>query len=507
MKVLQLIAGTLSGIALVLGLLNAADIRHSDWVTRFEVEAALVDMRNDIMDLVRVALSERFAYFEANVEERLASVELQQEDVLGVPTVPAVIANFETSLASSITDSATSMTLVSFTDKDGNDLTTGTYYGFTIDEGTANEEHVIGMATSSNVVTNMTRGVSVTTGSTSVTALQKTHRRGASVKITDAPSLVLISLILRGEEEVNYTPTATGHLTTKDYVDSLALGTTTVAALETDDGIVELATQLEMASSTNLGGSGSSLVLQSQYATSSPGTTGAWVPITDPTTGLLTAAIMPTTFTANTTFSGTLTVGSELVTDMHMYMDWASTTGTSTWSVPSGVTRIKVTLIGPGGDGSTGNAGTPGTAGSGGGAGGICIEYIDVSATSTLQYHLGTYPEYSWFGGTYDSPMMQANAGNPGAAAGGAGGSGGTATGCDIAVTGTGGDPGINDSNSDAYLFGGSGGYSPYGEAGRGVGQSVTPRDATGCGAGGGGGVDGYSDDGVGADGCVIIEY
>ncbi len=46
-------------------------------------------------------------------------------------------------------------------------------------------------------------------------------------------------------------------------------------------GIAQLATQIQMASSTNLGSSGASLVLQSQYATSSPGSAGIWAVITN----------------------------------------------------------------------------------------------------------------------------------------------------------------------------------------------------------------------------------
>ena len=56
-------------------------------------------------------------------------------------TIPKAVALFETSLANSISGTATSLTLTSGTDKEGNSLS-GTY-GFIIDEGSANEEFVL----------------------------------------------------------------------------------------------------------------------------------------------------------------------------------------------------------------------------------------------------------------------------------------------------------------------------------------------------------------------------
>lgn len=209
-----------------------------------------------------------------------------RHDSLGASQeIPTTIAFFETTLASAITSSATSFTLTSATDADGTSLASSTY-AFVIDEGSSNEEIVLADCTGTTC-TNAERGISVRTGNTEVTALKKAHRRGASVKITDAPLLPLVARILRGEGTVEFTPSDGGHLTTKDYVDSLAFGTSTVAASEIDDGFVELATQAEMAAGTNLGGSGSSLVLQSRYATSSCDVVGQHVTVTDSTTGKL----------------------------------------------------------------------------------------------------------------------------------------------------------------------------------------------------------------------------
>jgi hypothetical protein len=122
--------------------------------------------------------------------------------------IPTTIAFFETTLAGAISDTATSFNLTSATDKDGTTLASSTY-AFVIDEGSANEEIVIADCTST-VCTGAIRGVSVLTGTSSVTALKKSHRRGASVKITDAPILMILSRIMRGIQDVPSTLTYDG---------------------------------------------------------------------------------------------------------------------------------------------------------------------------------------------------------------------------------------------------------------------------------------------------------
>lgn len=143
-------------------------------------------------------------------------------------TIPTSIALFETSLYNSITSDATSMTLVSATTKDGTTLATSTY-AFIIDEGTASEEFVTATCVST-VCTSMTRGISAITGTNSIESLKKSHRRGASVKITDAPQLLILSRIVNGDETIpnilkyasNPTFTASTSLIDKNYVDILS---------------------------------------------------------------------------------------------------------------------------------------------------------------------------------------------------------------------------------------------------------------------------------------------
>lgn len=116
--------------------------------------------------------------------------------------VPDVVALFETTLASRITDTATSLTLTSALTKDATSLASSTY-GLIIDEGQANEELILADCTAT-ACTNLTRGLSVITATTSVSALKQEHRRGASVKITDAPALVYAMHVLHGRQNLEY---------------------------------------------------------------------------------------------------------------------------------------------------------------------------------------------------------------------------------------------------------------------------------------------------------------
>lgn len=121
-------------------------------------------------------------------------------NVAGTFQTPDVRALFETSLASRITSTATSFTLTSATDKDGNSIASSTY-GFIIDEGTSVEEFVLADCTGTTC-TNATRGLSARTGTTTVAALEFAHNRGASVKITDAPSLIFAINVFKGRQNI-----------------------------------------------------------------------------------------------------------------------------------------------------------------------------------------------------------------------------------------------------------------------------------------------------------------
>src|SRR5689334_9542115 len=129
--------------------------------------------------------------------------------------IPKVAAKFSTSLAAKISSSATSLTLVSITDKAGNNLTGQVF--LTIDEGSANEEFMDVTIASDKTGTINARGLDPQNPSTEVSSLKKEHGRGAPVKITSYGYLARIARILNGDDtfpnKLSYAshPTFTGN--------------------------------------------------------------------------------------------------------------------------------------------------------------------------------------------------------------------------------------------------------------------------------------------------------
>ncbi|HPQ42937.1 MAG TPA: hypothetical protein PKZ42_01820 [Syntrophales bacterium] len=210
---------------------------------------------------------------------------LQVGVATGDSDLPLTLASFETTLASKLITSATEMTLTSATDDDGNTLSG--YYGFTIDSGSTLQEYVIANCTGTTC-TGMLRGISVADGQTEVTALKQEHRRGASVKVTNHPNLVIITEILNGNDGVpaklyyDSQPTFSDdeEIITKKYADDLAFSGAPNAS-ETVKGIIEIGTQTEVASSTATGGTGADLVIPADIATSSPDVRGLYIPVSE----------------------------------------------------------------------------------------------------------------------------------------------------------------------------------------------------------------------------------
>lgn len=306
--------------------------------------------------------------------------------------IPTVKAFFETSLASNISSSATSFTLTSATDKEGNTLASSTY-AFVIDEGTANEEMVLADCTGTSC-TNVTRGISVVSGTTSVATLMKSHRRGASVKITDGPSLMILSRILSGvgnlPNVLKYGAStadcaAAQEICDYDFVTNLAFnGASVINASTVAKGLVELATQLESASSTATGGSGAALVPANSTATSTYNSaTAALRLIMTQNNGFIDQGFLPATTTKQFAFSTSTVNGIAL----------ASTTQTTfnasgTWTKPTSGTIALIEAWGAGGSGGSSNN-HAGTGGGGGGYAWRVMRVSDLGSTETVTIGAG----------------------------------------------------------------------------------------------------------------------
>lgn len=198
------------------------------------------------------------------------------------------IALFHSSLANGISAAATTMTLTTATTLDATTLASSTY-SFVIDSGQPNQEFVIADCTGTSC-TNMQRGLSVVTGTTTIASLQQTHRRTASVDIVDAPLILKLSQILNGISTIpnvlSYTthPTFTSNTQLVDLqqLNATAFGTVPVLVVS--------------------GGTGVGTLPQSMILTGNG--TSAITGTSSPTVAYITA----TSTTATSTFSGNLSV-------------------------------------------------------------------------------------------------------------------------------------------------------------------------------------------------------
>lgn len=184
-------------------------------------------------------------------------------------------------------------------------------------------------------------------------------------------------------------------------------------------------------------------------------------------------------------------------------------TSSGTYTVPSGVTKVKVTCVGGGGTSGVASSGSPA---GGGGSGAVCIKLIsNLSSSETVtvgsgggQYGTDGSHNTGGHGGdsSFGSHMTAGggrggyNNGNSGSYGQGMGGNGGTATGGDVNLNGF---KGINLEGASTPLG--------FGYAGRSDEMSgTTGVDAPqGYGSGGGGGI--QTTNGLGADGIVIVEW
>lgn len=201
-------------------------------------------------------------------------------------------------------------------------------------------------------------------------------------------------------------------------------------------------------------------------------------------------------------------------------------TSSGTFSVPWGITKVLVRVVGAGGGGGGGENSSPPHVNGGGGGGGYCEVFADVSATSTIAVTVGT-------GGVGGTPPG-AGAAAPGSAGGdsyfstfckatgGLGGGGTAATANLVGVGGAGGVGSLGDINvsggpggsgtitaASASTISGNGGNSVLGGGGVAVNSSTAGNAGGNYGGGGGGSVTngGNTNGGAGAGGIVIVTW
>lgn len=411
-----------------------------------------------------------------NLAKILESEQDNQNATLGA-VLPSATAVFETSLAAPITLSATTMTLAANAVRGGGVLSG--YQCFTLDEGNSQAETVCGM-TSATTVTGMTRGISQANGTTTVAALMFPHRRGTNVKITDFPVIQILKAQNNGEDvfesPIHYSaslPTSTiaadrTNIPSVGLVQDIAFnGAGVISATTLARGVSELATQTESASSTVNGSSGP-LVIPASSATSTynAATAGLRIISTQNNGKIDNNFISTTTLLNNLMLSTSTNIGSFPAWQIGKQIQVFTSVGTTTFSVPSGITKIFVRIVAGGGNNP---ANTSNVIAAGAGAGGYAERFIDVTGTSTIQLYVGNNTQWSTFGtnGFYMSAQPGQSPGTGGLVAGGTGGS---ATGGDINITGGSGGNSLTVTGiqASAGMLGGSsffGGPGAYGSA------------------------------------------
>lgn len=204
--------------------------------------------------------------------------------------------------------------------------------------------------------------------------------------------------------------------------------------------------------------------------------------------------------------AGTLEFGTAGFKSMQVF----TSVGSSTWTKPSGITRVKVYVTGGGGGGGASNSDDMAN---GGAAGATAIKLIDVTSISSVTVTVGgggagapNNTLSSVTGGTSSfGTHCSATGGDRYGGNWAISGTGGTATGGDINISGSDGNGGLID-NTGSYQAAGTGGASFWGQGGRGSTNTTDgKRDGVAFGSGGGGAANGNTS-ADGAPGIVVVE-
>lgn len=427
---------------------------------------------------------------------------------LGAAPAPAALSTYNLAGAG-VAASDTSITIQSLTVKQTGALVTasslrqgaGDRFYATLEPGSTSKQEIVGCTG----VTQNSGGTATLTGClrgmlpfypyTASTSYAFSHSGGSQVIFGDAPQLF------------------------NDFANYVASSTSAGAADAGGaiKGLVEVASAGEAASNAQTGSGDTSapLALTSAIASSTRTANTAQVVVASSSSGYIDKSYigggtipgytMTGTNSATSTFAtSSIQIGSFPAYQIGKNVKVLTTSGTSTFSVPSGITALSVQVQGGGGQGSSGSSGT--TGGGGGGAGGYAMKIVDVSGTSTVEYHVGGAQEASSFGTPGTSIYFYG--------LGASSGTGGSASGGDLNMSGVGGGSafqGADGNGSNASGIGGGGGSSIFGGGGAGNSCQANGVSATGYGSGGGGGGGctgpTNSSGGNGKQGIIIITW
>lgn len=400
-------------------------------------------------------------------------------------------------------NNSTNIQLTSFKTPDGRPITMAMFgtvgYGAIDPQTSVKIEDVSFTGVTQNIngtatLTGVSRGLDFVYPYMASTTLAYAHSGGATFIITNTAGFYYNEFAMPNNSNDFTWPTASSSIASKGYVDFVAFnGAAVIPATTGVSGVVQLGTGAQAAASNGVGSSSASTVLTTKIATSTyNSSTAPNVVLVTGATGAIDPGFIPNLATS-TTIGGYVPLYQAALQQQII-----TTTGTSTFSVPSGITKVAVTVQGAGAPGgSCYENGGNGQAAGGGGAGGWTFKVIDVTGTSTIQVFVAatstaTTTQAAWTTFGTNGFYLIANGGNPGASltsgqGSALGGAGGKALKGDININGQSGANGVFFNSTGAAVYNsGTGGNSIMGFGGQGVSIAGAGADATGYGAGSG---------------------
>ena len=284
-------------------------------------------------------------------------------------------------LQSSVTGTATSLTLASFKEPVSNIPYTMTYLNSTIEYATIEPQNnttkefvsFTGIAQNGDgtaTITGLTRGLAFSYPYTASTTLQQSHPGQSLFILSNPPQLTNQYANKNNSDSIsglwsfatppllNSSATNTLQAASIAYVNGVAIngaGTSTENAM----GIVQLPTNAQVASGVASSTTGAPFALPVRLATSSPVGSGGYVPVTG-STGKISPYQIATSsvdvpfgysFTASTTFMGTTTIAANSTTTAPLILNGIkysfNPTGGATSTVPKNDGNNKITWLNP----------------------------------------------------------------------------------------------------------------------------------------------------------------